>query len=63
MTDRVRKEVVQRVKEKRNNVKTIKRRKVDWISHILRRNYRHRRFIQGRIEGKDRSDGKTSKEM
>jgi hypothetical protein len=39
-TDRVRnEEVLQRVKEERNIVHTIKRRKVNWIGHILRRNF------------------------
>jgi hypothetical protein len=38
-TDRVRnKEVLHRVKEERNIVHTIKRRKINWIGHILRRN-------------------------
>jgi hypothetical protein len=38
-TDRVRKEeVLHRVKEERNILHTIKRRKANWIGHILRRN-------------------------
>jgi hypothetical protein len=36
-TDRVRNEVLRRVKEERNIVHTIKRRKANWIGHILRR--------------------------
>jgi hypothetical protein len=37
-TDRVRnEEVLHRVKEERNNLHTIKRRKANWIGHILRR--------------------------
>jgi hypothetical protein len=35
-TDRVRSEVVQRVKEERNILNTIKRRKANWIGQILR---------------------------
>jgi hypothetical protein len=31
--------VLQRVQEEKNNLKTIKRRKANWIGHILRRNY------------------------
>jgi hypothetical protein len=31
-------EVLQRVKEERNVLQTIKRRKANWIGHILRRN-------------------------
>ena len=38
-TDRVRnEEVLHRVKEERNILHTIKRRKANWIGHILRRN-------------------------
>jgi hypothetical protein len=38
-TDRVRNaEILHRVKEKRNILHTIKRRKANWIGHILRRN-------------------------
>jgi hypothetical protein len=37
-TDRVRNEVLHGVKEERNIVHTIKRRKANWIGHILRRN-------------------------
>jgi hypothetical protein len=38
-TDRVRNgEVLQRVKGERNIIHTVKRRKVNWIGHILRRN-------------------------
>jgi hypothetical protein len=39
-TDRVNSEaVLHRVKEERNILHTIKRRKANWIGHILRRNY------------------------
>jgi hypothetical protein len=62
LADRVRNEVLRRVKEERNKLQTIHRRKVDWIGHILLRNCRLPRVNQGRIEGKDRSDGKKSKE-
>jgi hypothetical protein len=38
-TDRVRNgEVLQRDKEERNVLHTVKRRKANWIGHILRRN-------------------------
>ena len=50
-TDRVRnKEVIHRVKEDRNLLHTIKRRKAKWIGHILRRNCRVKRAIEGKIE-------------
>jgi hypothetical protein len=51
-TDRVRNEkVLHRVKEERNIVHTIKRRKANWIGHILRRNCLPKHVIQGKIEG------------
>jgi hypothetical protein len=49
-----------RVKEKRNVLRTVKRRKMtNLIGHILRRNC----VIKGSIEGKKRSDEKTRKKM
>jgi hypothetical protein len=45
------------VKKKRNIIHTRKRRKDDWIGHILRRNY----LLIQEDRGKDRSDGKTRK--
>jgi hypothetical protein len=61
-TDRVRKEVLHRVKDKRNIVQTVNRRKANWIGHILRRNCLLKHVIEGKTEGKkDRSDGKTRK--
>jgi hypothetical protein len=58
-TDRVRKEeVLHRVKEERNIVHTVKRRKANWIGHILRRNFLLKHVIEeklvGRIEMKGR---------
>jgi hypothetical protein len=47
--------VLGRVKEERNAPQTIKRRKANWIGHILRRNC----FVKHVVEGK--SDGKTRK--
>jgi len=37
-TDHVRNEVLQRIKEERNTLQTIKRRKANWNEHILCRN-------------------------
>jgi hypothetical protein len=52
-TDRVRnEEVLHRVKEERNILPTIKRRRANWIGHILRRNCLLKRVIGGNIEGK-----------
>ena len=44
------KEVLHRVKEERNIVHTIKRRKGNWIGHILRTNFLLKRDIEGKIK-------------
>jgi hypothetical protein len=41
-----------RVKEVRNIVHTIKRRKSNWIGHILRRNCLLKHVIEGKLEGR-----------
>jgi hypothetical protein len=52
-TDHVRnEEVLHRVKEERNIVHTIKRRKANWIDHILRRNCLLKHVIEGKLEGR-----------
>jgi hypothetical protein len=52
-TDRVRnEEVLHRVKEERNIVHTIERRKANWIGHILRRNCLLKHVIEGKLEGR-----------
>jgi len=51
-TDRVRnKEVLLRVKEQRNILHEIRKRKANWISHILRRNCLLQRVAEGKIQG------------
>jgi hypothetical protein len=50
-TDRVKYEVLHRVKEDRNILHTIKRRKANWTGHILRRNCLLKHVIEGKIEG------------
>jgi hypothetical protein len=52
--DQVKNEVLQAVKEKRNILHTIQRRKVNWIGHILRRNC---------LLKHERRDGKTRENM
>jgi hypothetical protein len=60
-TDRVRnEEVLHRVKEERNIVHTIKRRKANWIGHILRRNCLLKHVIERKI-GKRRNLKKRKK--
>jgi hypothetical protein len=52
-TDRMRnEEVLHRVKEERNILHTIKRRKANWIGHILRRNCLLKHVIEGKLEGR-----------
>jgi hypothetical protein len=54
-TDHVRnEEVLQRVKEEMNILQTIKRRKANWIGHILRRDCLLKHVTEGRIEVKGR---------
>ena len=48
-TDRVRnEEVLHRVKEERNIVHTVKRKRANWVGHILRMNYLLTHIIKGR---------------
>jgi hypothetical protein len=51
-TGRVKREVFHRVKEERNILHTIGRRKGDPICHNWRRNYLLKQFIGGKIEGR-----------
>jgi hypothetical protein len=58
-TDRVRnEEVLHRVKEERNIVHTIKRRKANWIGHIWRRNCLLKHVIEGKLEGRIEMTGR-----
>jgi hypothetical protein len=45
-------EVLHRVKDERNILNTIKRRKTNWIGHILRRNCFLKHVIEGKMERK-----------
>jgi hypothetical protein len=51
-------EVLHRVKEERNILHTIKRRKADWIGHILRRNCLLKQAIEGKLEGRREMTGR-----
>jgi hypothetical protein len=52
-TDHVRnEEVLHRVKEERNILHTIKRRKANWIGHILPRNCPLKHVIEGKLKGR-----------
>jgi hypothetical protein len=62
-TDRVNSEaVLHRVKEERNILHTIRRRKANWIGHILRRNCLLSHIIGGKITG-TRRRGKRRKQL
>jgi hypothetical protein len=51
-TDHVRnKDILHRVKAERNFLHTIKRRKANWIGHILCRNCLLKHITEGKIEG------------
>jgi hypothetical protein len=47
----VRNEVLLRVEEQRNILHEIRKRKANWIGHILRRNCLLQRVIEGKIKG------------
>ena len=51
-TDYVRKEeVLLRVNEQKNILREIRKRKANWIGHILRRNCLLKQVIEGKIKG------------
>jgi hypothetical protein len=54
-------EVLHRVKEERNIVHTIKRRKANWIGHILRRNCLLKHVIEGQLEGRIETTGRRGR--
>ena len=61
-TDRVRnKEVLQRVKEERNILQTVKRRKAIWIGHMLCGNCLLKHIMEGKIEGKIEVTGRRGR--
>jgi hypothetical protein len=58
-TDRVRtEEVLHRVKEERNILRKIKRRKANWIGHILCSNCLLKHAIEGKLEGRIEMTGR-----
>jgi hypothetical protein len=54
-------EVLCTVKEKGNILHTVKRRKNDWIGHILHRNCLLEHATEGKIEGRIEETGKMGK--
>jgi hypothetical protein len=60
--DRVRNEdVLLRVKEQRNILHEIRKRKANWIGHILRRNCLLQRVTEGKLQGGIEVTGNTRK--
>jgi hypothetical protein len=54
-------EVLHRVNEERNILHTIKRRKANWIGHILLRNSLLKHVIEGKLEGKLEMTGRRGR--
>jgi hypothetical protein len=50
-----------RVNEERNVLHTIKRRKANWIGHILHRNCLLKHMIEGKLEGRIEMTGKRGR--
>jgi hypothetical protein len=58
-TDHVRnEELLLRVNEQRNILHEIRKRKANWIGHILRRNCLLKQVIEGKVKGKMEVKGK-----
>jgi hypothetical protein len=63
-TDRVRnEEVLHRVKEERNILHTIKRRKANCIGHIMPKNCLLKHLIEGKIEGRIEMTGRRGRRL
>jgi hypothetical protein len=61
-TDRVRnEEVLHRVMEEGNILHTIKRRKANWLGHILRKNCLLKHIIEGKLEGRIEMTGRQGR--
>jgi hypothetical protein len=54
-------EVLHRVKEERNILHTMNRKKANWIGHILHRNCLLKHVIEGKIEGRIKVTGRRRK--
>jgi hypothetical protein len=54
-------EVLQRDKAERNILHTVKRMKVNWIGHILRRNCLLEHIIEGNVEGRMEVTGRLER--
>jgi hypothetical protein len=54
-------EVLQRVKEDKNALQTIKTRKAHWTGHILRRNCFLKHVIEEKMEGRKKVTGRRGR--
>jgi hypothetical protein len=54
-------EVLHTVKEDRNVLPTVRRRKANWIGHTLRRNCLLKHVIEGKLEGRIEMTGRPGK--
>jgi hypothetical protein len=54
-------EVLHRVKGERNILHTLKRRKTNWIGHILHRNCLLKHIIEGKVEGRIEVTGRPGR--
>jgi hypothetical protein len=61
--EHVRNVMLHRVKEERNILHKIKIRKANWIGDVFLRNCLLKHVIEGKVEGKDSSEGKTRKKI
>jgi hypothetical protein len=59
--DRVRNEVLLRIREERNILHTVKRRKTKWIGHILRGNCLVKHGTVGKVEGRIEVTGRRGR--
>jgi hypothetical protein len=50
-----------RIKEERNILQTIKRRKANWVGHILHRNCLLKHVIEGKLEGRIEMNGRRGR--
>jgi hypothetical protein len=55
------KEVLHRVKEERNILHTVKRRKANWIVYIFRRNCLIKHINEGKVEGRTEATGRRGR--
>jgi hypothetical protein len=62
-TDRERNKVLHRVKMERNMIQTIKRKKTNWICHILCINCLLKYVIEGTLEGKIEVKGRRGRRL